>query len=119
MVLNDEPINAFKNISESFTIKDVFANHDYEPYAINRDLKIKEWLKAKNISFHTFKDQVIFEKGEVMKPDGNPYTIFTPYSKIWKRKLAEEKIKPFASENLLSNLIKTKPFHFLLFMKLI
>ncbi len=112
MVLNDEPINAFKTISESFTIKDVFANHDYEPYAIDRDLKIKEWLKAKNISFHTFKDQVIFEKGEVMKPDGNPYTIFTPYSKIWKRKLAEEKIKPFASENLLSNLIKTKPFHF-------
>ncbi len=112
MVLNDEPINAFKTISESFTIKDIFANHDYEPYAIDRDLKIKEWLKAKNISFHTFKDQVIFEKGEVMKPDGNPYTIFTPYSKIWKRKLAEEKIKPFASENLLSNLIKTKPFHF-------
>ena len=112
MVLNDEPIIAFKTISESFTIKDIFANHDYEPYAIDRDLKIKEWLKAKNISFHTFKDQVIFEKGEVMKPDGNPYTIFTPYSKIWKRKLAEEKIKPFASENLLSNLIKTKPFHF-------
>lgn len=112
MVLNDEPINAFKTISESFTIKDVFANHDYEPYAIDRDLKIKEWLKAKNISFHTFKDQVIFEKGEVMKPDGNPYTIFTPYSKIWKRKLAEEKIKTFESENLLSNLIKTKLFHF-------
>ena len=112
MVLNDEPINAFKTISESFTIKDIFANHDYEPYAIDRDLKIKEWLKAKNISFHTFKDQVIFEMEEVMKPDGNPYTIFTPYSKIWKRKLAEEKIKPFASENLLSNLIKTKPFHF-------
>ncbi len=112
MVLNEEPINAFKIISESFTIKDVFANHDYEPYAIDRDLKIKEWLKATNISFHTFKDQVIYEKGEVMKPDGNPYTIFTPYSKIWKRKLTEEKIKPFASEKLLSNLIKTKPFHF-------
>ncbi len=113
MVINDEPINAFKTISESYTIKDVFANHDYEPYAIKRDLEISQWLKSKNMLFHSFKDQVIFEKSEVMKPDGKPYTIFTPYSKIWKRKLAEDKIKTFASEKLLSNLIKTKPFHFL------
>ena len=49
MVINDEPINAFKTISESYTIKDVFANHDYEPYAIKRDLEISQWLKSKNM----------------------------------------------------------------------
>ncbi len=111
-VLQDEPLHAIKIICDSFSVKSVFTNHDYEPYAIERDSKIKEWLESKNISFHTFKDQVIFEKNEVMKSDGTPYTIFTPYSKIWKQKLAEEKIKTFPSENLLSNLFKTKPFHF-------
>lgn len=112
LVLNDEPLNAFKTILESYSINKVFTNNDYEPYAIDRDLKIKEWLRTKNISFHSFKDQVIFEKGEVMKSDGTPYTIFTPYSKIWKQKLNSEAIKSFPSNKLLSNLFKTKPFHF-------
>lgn len=112
LVLHDEPLNAFKTICESFDLKSVFTNHDYEPYAIDRDLKIKEWLKTKNIPFHSFKNQVIFEKGEVMKSDGTPYTIFTPYSKIWKQKLAAETLKSFPSNKLLSNLFKTKPFHF-------
>lgn len=111
-VLHDEPLNAFKIICDSFSVKEIFTNHDYEPYAIERDSKIEEWLQSKNISFHTFKDQVIFEKSEVVKPDGTPYTIFTPYSKIWKQKSTKEKIKTFPSENLLSNLFKTKPFHF-------
>lgn len=112
-VLHDEPLKAFKIICDSFSVKAVFTNHDYESYAIERDSRIKEWLQSKNISYHSFKDQVIFEKNEVMKFDGTPYTIFTPYSKIWKQKLAEEKIKTFPSENLLANLFKTKPFHFL------
>lgn len=112
MVINDEPINAFKAISNTFTTKDVFVNHDYEPYAIERDREISGWLASKNIKFHSFKDQVIFEKSEVMKSDGTPYTVFTPYSKMWKQKLAKEKIKRFTSEKLLSHLIKVKPFHF-------
>ena len=55
---------------------------------------------------------MIFEKSEVMKSDGTPYTIFTPYSKLWKKKLAEEKIILFHSNKLIYNLFKTKPFHF-------
>lgn len=112
LVLYDEPLNAFKTICKSFTVKNVFTNHDYEPYAIDRDLKIKEWFKTKNISFHSFKDQVIFEKEDVMKSDGTPYTIFTPYSKIWKQKLTNEMVNPFPSTKLLANLVKTKPFRF-------
>ncbi|MEO8821930.1 MAG: deoxyribodipyrimidine photo-lyase [Ginsengibacter sp.] len=111
-VLNDTPLEAFKNICTNFNVKEVFANHDYEPYAIERDLKIEQFLHEKGILFHTFKDQVIFEKSEVMKPNGDPYTIFTPYSKIWKLKLHEEEIKLFPSEKLLSHLFKAKPFHF-------
>lgn len=112
LVLYDEPLNAFRTIHELYSIEKVFTNHDYEPYAIERDLKLKEWLKAKNISFYSFKDQVIFEKDEVLKSDGTPYTIFTPYSKIWKQKLTNEAIKCFPSNKLLAKLFKTKPFHF-------
>jgi len=111
-VLDDTPMGAFENICTNFNVKEVFANHNYEPYAIERDLKIEQFLNEKDIPFHTFKDQVIFEKSEVMKPGGDPYTIFTPYSKIWKQKFYEEKIKLFPSEKLLSHLFKTNPFHF-------
>lgn len=111
-IIYDSPINAFEKICSTFDVKEVFTNHDYEPDAIERDNKIKEFLSKKNISFHTFKDQVIFERSEVMKPNGDPYTIFTPYSKVWKKMFYEEKIKTFPSEKLLNKLFKTKPFRF-------
>jgi deoxyribodipyrimidine photo-lyase len=111
-VLHEEPLKAFEKICSSFDVKEVFANHDYEPYAIKRDKNISEFLQTKKILMHTFKDQVIFEKSEVLKQDGTPYTIFTPYSKIWKQKLSENKLVNYASETLLNNLFKTEPFHF-------
>ena len=110
-VLYDEPLKAFEQICKTYTVEQVITNHDYEPYAMERDYKIAEWLKNKNILFHTFKDQVIFEKSEVLKADGAPYTIFTPYSKIWKQKLIEQPIKKFPSEKLLHNLFKTNALH--------
>ena len=111
-VLNDTPIKAFEKICSDFEVNEVFTNHDYEPYAIERDAEIKSFLEGKNISFHTYKDQVIFGRSEVMKPNGQPYTIFTPYSKTWKEKLKKEGVKLFASEKKISNLLKTDPFHF-------
>ena len=111
-IIHDTPLKAFEKICRTFEVKEVFTNHDCEPYAIERDQKIKEFLSKKNITFHACKDQVIFEKSEVMKPDGDPYTIFTPYSKVWKQKFHAEKIKSFPSEIFLDKLLKTKPFHF-------
>lgn len=112
LVLHDEPLNAFKTICDSYTIKNVYTNHDYEPYAIARDKEIEEWLRTKHIAFHSFKDQVIFEKGEVMKADGSPYTIFTPYSKVWKQKLDSNAIQTFPSNELFSNLFKKESIPF-------
>ena len=83
-VVFDTPLNAFKKLTEKYNIENVFTNHDYEHYAINRDSQIESFLISKNIGFHSFKDQVIFEKNEVVKDDGKPYTIFTPYSRKWK-----------------------------------
>lgn len=105
-VLYDTVDHAFEKLSKDYEIKEVYTNHDYEPYAINRDSRIAKLLFSKNIVFKTFKDQVIFEKSEVIKSDGNPYTVFTPYSRKWKEKLAQIQILNYPSETLLSNLIK-------------
>ncbi len=107
-VLHDSPKAAFEKLFESFDIKEVFTNHDYEPYAVERDASIRNILKEKNIPFHTYKDQVIFEKSEVMKADGTPYTVFTPYSKIWKEKYNKQQPIEFDCKTFFSNLVKLR-----------
>ncbi|GAC1381307.1 MAG: deoxyribodipyrimidine photo-lyase [Ginsengibacter sp.] len=90
IVLHDTPISAFKKLLNLYDVKSVFTNEDYEPESIERDNTINDLLKEKDISFHSFKDQVIFGGREVVKEDKTPYTVFTPYSKKWK-----SLIKPF------------------------
>jgi deoxyribodipyrimidine photo-lyase len=111
-ILYDEPLKAFKKLAEEYNISEVFTNHDYEPYAIKRDEEITVYLKKKGIKFSTFKDQVIFEKDEVMKSDGSPYTIFTPYSRIWKQKLSTESLTGYPSEEILQAFLKSRPVPF-------
>ncbi|MCK7537693.1 MAG: deoxyribodipyrimidine photo-lyase, partial [Marinilabiliales bacterium] len=78
---------AFRKLLTEFNVRAVYANHDYEPYAVSRDTAVSEFLKESGIQFRdAFKDQVIFEKGEVVKKDGTPYTVFTPYSAAWKKR---------------------------------
>ncbi len=79
-----KPIEVFSNLMEEFDIQEVYTNHDYEPYAQQRDKSVQELLSKKNIEFKTYKDQVIFEKSEVVKDDENPYVVYTPYKKKWK-----------------------------------
>jgi deoxyribodipyrimidine photo-lyase len=78
------PTHIFSELLEKYDIDTVFTNHDYEPYARERDQKIKELLQASGVSFATHKDQVIFEKSEILKDNGAPYTVFTPYSRKWR-----------------------------------
>ena len=85
------PIAVWKKLSEDYNIQAVYTNKDYEPYAIKRDAKVDEVLASKNIQFKTFKDQVIFEKNEVVKNDGLPYTVFTPYKNKWLQHFSKEK----------------------------
>jgi deoxyribodipyrimidine photo-lyase len=89
-----KPSEAITSVLSSFDVQGVFANHDYDPYAIERDAFICQMLEQKGIHFKTFKDHVIFEKLEVSKDDGTPYTVFTPYSRKWKLKYAENLPKP-------------------------
>jgi len=93
-----KPADAWNELLKEYDIKAVYTNHDYEPYAKDRDQKIKELLGKHDIELHTFKDQVIFEGIEVEKKDGGPYTVFTPYSRMWKSKLGG-KMDTFVNEN--------------------
>lgn len=87
LVRYGKPSEVWPQILEEFTIAEVYTNHDYEPRAILRDEKVNILLAKHHIPFFSFKDQVIFEKLEVSKADGKPYTVFTPYSRTWKNNL--------------------------------
>ncbi len=88
-IIKGDPLEAWKKLAESFSIDSVYINKDYEPYAIQRDSMIESFLKKQNIRLFRFRDQVIFEEKDIMKQDGNPYTVYTPYSKKWFQNLTE------------------------------
>ena len=98
------PKAVFESLLKNFKIKSVFTNRDYEPYAIKRDKSIKSFLEKKNITFKSIKDQVIFEKDEVVKDDGNPYKVYTPYSRKWIEKLNSIGFETCESELKLNSL---------------
>ncbi len=120
------PQKVWEELSEAHDIAAVYTNHDFEPYAKDRDEAVRQILDQKNIPLHTFKDHVIFEKDEVVKDDGKPYTVFTPYSRKWLAKLDSEiskmetadgsetgisfYLKPYPTEKYFDNFLKTKPF---------
>ncbi len=98
------PEVVFGQLASKYPIHSVFTNTDYEPEAIARDLKVAQILQLKGIEFQSFKDQIIFHQNEIVKADGTPYTVFTPYSKKWKEKLASYPIPVFESEKHLYGL---------------
>lgn len=101
------PSVVFKKICTDFEVQNVITNRDYEPYATERDTQIKKQLEAENIDFYTYKDQVIFEKSEVVKGDGDPYVVYTPYMKTWKSTFDPNKhLQDHLVENYFDNLIE-------------
>ncbi len=104
IVFHGDPIEIFKLLK----LKAVYTNHDYEPYARKRDEQVKNILAKSGADFKTFKDQVIFEKAEVTKDDGKPYTVFTPYSRKWKSLLTPSQLKSYPTENHFDSFKKIK-----------
>ncbi|MDB5284516.1 MAG: deoxyribodipyrimidine photolyase [Bacteroidota bacterium] len=104
-----EPLQVWKELLEKCEVKSVYTNHDYEPYAITRDKQVEELLKEHSASFFTYKDQVVFEKHEVIKDDGKPYTVFTPYSKKWLAKLSAFSYKPYPTLKYAAAFHQTAP----------
>ena len=105
-MFHGNPKEVFKSLMKNYTIAKVFTNHDYEPYAIKRDLDIKKLVSSNKIDFQTYKDQVIFERNEITKKDGKPYVVYTPYSRKWLEKYETDKPENYPSEDLLDRLYK-------------
>ena len=98
------PKAVFESLLKKYKIKSVYTNRDYEPYALKRDRSIKSFLEKKNVTYKSFKDQVIFEKDEVVKDDGNPYKVYTPYSRKWIETLNARGFETCKSETKLNSL---------------
>jgi len=100
------PAEILSAIFEEFNVKNVFFNKDYEPYAKERDEKIKQLCKQKNSNCFTYKDQVIFEEAEIVKADGLPYSVYTPYKNKWLEKYNANSPIEYKSETLKDNFLK-------------
>ena len=109
-LFNNSPKTVLKQLIQDHEIDTVYTNHDYEPYTRERDSAIAEMLKENNIEFNTYKDQVIFEKNEILKKDGTPYKVYTPYMRVWKETFKKEGIQEFNSEDLLQNIVKANKY---------
>ncbi|WP_100614664.1 cryptochrome/photolyase family protein [Confluentibacter citreus] len=105
-LFHGNPFDIYKKLIETYTIKAVYTNHDYEPYAKQRDAEIKSLLEKHQISFKTYKDQVIFEKDELVKSDGKPYVVYTPYMKLWKQTFKSVTLETYKTEAYFKHLIK-------------
>lgn len=101
-----KPEKIWNELLKEYSIEKVYTNHDYEPYAKDRDGTIEKLLRRNDISFYSFKDQVILEKDEVLKDDGKPYTVFTPYSRKWRSVLTEFHLKSYPTRRYFNNFHK-------------
>lgn len=109
LVFHGTPQIVFKQLLKEYAIGSVYTNHDYEPYAGERDLAVKKLLQDVGAEFKTYKDQCVFEKEEVIKDDGTPYTVFTPYANKWKKKLTPFYYKAYPTKKYFKNFVSLKP----------
>jgi len=101
-----KPLDVFAQILRSHPITAVYTNHDYEPYARERDEAVRQWLEAQAIAFRTYKDHVLFEKDEISKDGGGAYTVYTPYMRKWRKIQSQTTLTPYATAAKLTNLVK-------------
>jgi deoxyribodipyrimidine photo-lyase len=90
LIKKGNPLKIWKSLITEHNITAVYTNKDYEPYATKRDQEVEAFLMSKNVSFFNYKDQVIFEQDELVKNDGLPYTVYTPYKNKWLQKFDVE-----------------------------
>lgn len=107
LIKYDKPEYIWKEIIKEYNVAAVYTNRDYEPYAKKRDGELNKFFEQHGIEFKTFKDQIIFERGEVVKDDKKPYTIFTPYKRRWLNKLKPFYYKGYPTEKYFNNLYQT------------
>ncbi len=85
-----DPLRELLTLARESGAAGVYWNRDYTPYAIRRDSAVKEALRAGGLAAHSFKDAVIFEMDEVLTDAGTAYSVYTPYARRWRQRLAAE-----------------------------
>ncbi len=110
LVLHGKPIEVLKDLISKYDVSAVFTNRDYEPYGIKRDKEVSVLLDKKQIQFNTFKDQVIYEKNDILKSDETPYTIYTPYKNQWLGHFNKADHQPIDSSQFDNCYQETHPF---------
>jgi len=106
LVRYGNPIDIWKSLVEEYDIAEVYTNNDYESYAKDRDGQVKELLKKGAAEFKSCKDQVIFEKQELLTGQNTIYSVFTPYSKAWKTKMNNFYLSSYPTEKYFGNFLK-------------
>lgn len=113
LVCHGNPLEVFRELTRQYALAAVYTNRDYEPYAKERDRQVNEYLAGQHCAFHDFKDQVIFDRDEILNGSGKAYKVFTPYSKKWLEKAsrlsAATASEPLAGANFLRGEASAEP----------
>lgn len=117
LVFYGSPLEVYQNLVKRYDISTVYTNHDYEPQAQQRDIAIEEFLTAKGIAFKSFKDQVIFEKSEILTDQAKPYTVYTPYKNKWLAKVDKFYLQSYPNKKYFHHFAKVKSVSELVTMK--
>jgi deoxyribodipyrimidine photo-lyase len=96
LVLRGRAREEIPRLASALGVAAVYANHDYEPAAMDRDDAVHARLAADGRELRTFKDQAIFERDEVLTGAGTPFSVFTPYKNAWLKKLTPFHHRPYA-----------------------
>ncbi|TVQ88522.1 MAG: deoxyribodipyrimidine photo-lyase [Bacteroidetes bacterium] len=112
VVYKGKPLEIFQKLTKDYQIKSVYCNKDHEPYGIERDEKISKFLQSKNIEFYSYLDHLLFDKDDVLKNDGTPYHVFSPYGRKCREVLTEDHLKYYPSEDHLTNFDKIENVKF-------
>lgn len=109
LVEHGTPEEVWPRILQRFNVGAVTVVHDHEPYSLRRDAEVQQWLEARGVAWHSYKDISIFERDEVLKADGTPYSVFTPYGRKWRSMLNDAMLREYPSGEQLHRLHKAAP----------
>ncbi|WP_338088590.1 deoxyribodipyrimidine photo-lyase [Pontibacter litorisediminis] len=106
LVKYGKPMEVIQTLLQEYAVEGIYTNRDYEPYARQRDRQVYELLQGQGLEFRTFKDQVIFERDEILTKGGTPYKVYTPYKNAWKKAFSPKMAAPFTPEHHFDQLCK-------------
>ncbi len=108
-VMHGKARKLIPELALGLNVEAVFCNHDYEPTAIDRDAVVEQELLRHGIAFHHYKDQVIFERSEILTGTGGPFRVFTPYKNTWLKRLSDAHLRAYPTEDYISALAPGVP----------